>query len=93
MAEDIDEVFAQGSKPGDRPIRSTVRPLNPEAARVQVCIDLLKGYKKGDIPDGRTDELFNALIVSLGITQTDTELQDESGLGMMNRLKNMLRRR
>lgn len=92
VQQDIDEVFAQGAKPGDAPIRSTVVPLDAKGIERQRVFDLVLSYQPGDIADARTDELFNALVVLLGFRDVGNPESLSTPATMMQRMTGFLKR-
>ena len=88
-----DEVWAQGAKPGDMPITSEVVPDNIEGLRKRQAMSKLEAYRKGDISDPKTDELFDALMDVMGIQDVDQELRNRGVRGLMESVINFATRR
>ncbi|KKL66770.1 hypothetical protein LCGC14_2141680 [marine sediment metagenome] len=88
MAQDRNETWAQGSKPGDKPILVELIKRDPRLIAKEEALDRLNKFVKTDIPDTNLSGILDDLLNVLGITDQDPIVQQS---GMMAVIRSAFR--
>ena len=87
-AQDRNETWAQGAKPGDAPIKVEIVERDPRLIAKEEALDRLNKFVKTDIPDARMSGILDDLLNVLGITDQDPIVQQS---GMMAVIRSAFR--